>query len=86
MILPVVQVELDLPLGITLSVAPTVNVSNATSAPGGGAVPAGYHRLRLTNCDSDQWSFSQWTLGRMLVHVTEPGLVPPSFLQLSSGG
>lgn len=58
-------IEIELPPGLTilpptggssLSVGYT-NVSDVTSAPGGGPVPAGYRRLRLVKPPRNEWAY-----------------------------
>eukprot|EP01052_Picozoa_sp_SAG31_P030171 SAG31_NODE_3073_length_4714_cov_2.744529_3_plen_650_part_00 len=53
-------VELELPIGITFS--PTsmrmfANMSDVSELSGGGAVQAGYHRVRLTNIHHNTWGY-----------------------------
>ena len=62
-------VELEVPTGLTLAAVATTNVTDVSGVAGGGAVRAGYTRLRLSINHGEQWSFAQWTLGRMLVRV-----------------
>jgi hypothetical protein len=64
------QVEIDLPTGMRIlsHISGTnFNISDVSAEAGGGPLVVGYTRLRLTNYDSDQWAFSQWTLGKMKV-------------------
>jgi hypothetical protein len=78
------MVELELPVGVSCSPFIFTNITDVSNLPGGGAVSAGFHRVRLTNTNFDDWGYLNWDV--KLKFVVAPGLLQGKMRRAFAGG